>query len=415
MTLDHFFDANYYLEQYADVAADWSGTALGHYMSWGADEGRAPNAWFDAEYYRANNADLAHMTAIELFQHYTDYGYAEARIPDATYANFDAAAYLAAYSDLGKNGITEATALNHYLTFGIDEGRTAMNTDGTTITPVTNKVAGTTFNLTTDTDTFTGGAGADTFNAVADAGGIGSGETLNALDTLEGNGGIDTLNLAVTSPGSTIKGTFSGIEIVKIISDVVGDNAITFAGTGLLEDLTKLDMSGSSGDLTVDLDADTAVAVTEVLGGSGDDTITVDGTTGGVDISITGGTGADTIDISNAGAARVATVNFSLGDSGTTATTSDDITGFVSGTDKLSFGLADGDAENFVDGGASSGITDALTNANTAFDGAVQYFFTDIGANSALIVDYDLDGSGDLLVQLTGVAAGDIAAGDIIA
>jgi hypothetical protein len=107
-----------------------------HYLQWGAGEDRAPNAWFDAQYYRANNPDLQSLTAVELFQHYELHGYAEARVPSAAYAKFDAAQYLADYSDLGTGGITAATALNHYLTFGLDEGRVGKNTDGTKVQDV---------------------------------------------------------------------------------------------------------------------------------------------------------------------------------------------------------------------------------------------------------------------------------------
>jgi hypothetical protein len=43
MALAPIFDTKFYLENNADVAANWGGTALSHYLAWGASEGRAPN------------------------------------------------------------------------------------------------------------------------------------------------------------------------------------------------------------------------------------------------------------------------------------------------------------------------------------------------------------------------------------
>ena len=70
-----YFSATYYLTQNADVAANWSGSALAHYEGYGASEGRAPNSWFDAQYYRANSeAAVQSMTALEAFTHYEGFG-----------------------------------------------------------------------------------------------------------------------------------------------------------------------------------------------------------------------------------------------------------------------------------------------------------------------------------------------------
>jgi hypothetical protein len=71
----------------------------------------------------------------------------------------------------------------------------------------------------------------------------------------------------------------------------------------------------------------------------------------------------------------------------------------------MDFNLTAGDGTNFLDGGASNDYVDALTNANTAFDGTVQYFFSDDGTNGWLFVDRDLDGTADEGVIMTGVTA----------
>ncbi len=114
------------------------------------------------------------------------------------------------------------------------------------------------------------------------------------------------------------------------------------------------------------------------------------------------------------GAAGVAqTVLTEAGHSGLKATTIDQITGFATTEDKLDFNLAAGSATNFLAGGVSSGVTDALTNANTAFDGTVQYFDTQVAGNTLVFVDVNLDGTADMAVQLMGVGA--TAFGDYIA
>jgi hypothetical protein len=515
-----WFDAKYYIEQNVDVANNWGGTALEHYLAWGAGENRAPNIWFDAQYYRANNPDLQTMTAVELFQHYEMYGYAEGRVPNALYADFDAAAYLADYADLEPGGITLASALNHYLTFGIAEGRIAKNTSGTVITPA-DPDGGGVFTLTTEIfENVIGTAANEQFNAVANAGGIGAGETFNVGDKVDGLGGIDTFNLLATSPAAGINGRTTNVEIINLIGEIAGVdgfatvNAARFEGaeqiwqingavagvinvaagttvgfrdvtlgpgivvaagvdtasvaldgvaTGgtlfvseslaTLVDLVTVNVSGSvagAGALTINLDAavlvgaapgaeetlnlaltsDSAITilsgsletidasastgdltmtavgtVTAFIGGSGDDILTTGAAVGVVE----GGAGADTINI--LGGAK--TVVIGEGDTGITLATIDVINGFLSLTDTLAFGLADGNVTNFLDGGISSGYVDALTNANTAFDGTVQYFFSDDTTNGWLFVDRDLDGTADEAVQLSGVIA--IVAGDIVA
>lgn len=89
------------------------------------------------------------------------------------------------------------------------------------------------------------------------------------------------------------------------------------------------------------------------------------------------------------------------------------IENFTSAKDKLDFDLTAGTAVNFLDGGVASSLADGLTNANTALDGTVQYFFIDDGANGYLYVDKDLDGTVDLAVNISGVT--DMEYGDIIA
>jgi Ca2+-binding RTX toxin-like protein len=135
----------------------------------------------------------------------------EGRAPSATYANFDEAAYLADYSDLGTGGITADTALNHYLTFGIDEGRVGKNDNGTTISSNT----GSTFTLTTGADALTGTEGNDTFVATE--------ASLSSADVLDGAGGTDTLRYASSGAAAVTESGFeaNSVETVQVTSQML--------------------------------------------------------------------------------------------------------------------------------------------------------------------------------------------------
>jgi hypothetical protein len=211
-----FFNTNYYLTQNADVAAKWTGTALSHYVTNGAAEGRSPNATFDYQYYRANNADLATMTALQAFEHYENFGYKEGRVTAAAYANFDEANYLATYADLGKAGITEATALNHYLTYGISENRTAKNDDGTVVSSSTSAV---TYTLTTGVDNIVGAATNDTIDGSRIINGGVAFDGLGNADAIDGGAGSDTLFVQnVTAAASITPASIKNVETLSVES-----------------------------------------------------------------------------------------------------------------------------------------------------------------------------------------------------
>ena len=103
------------------------------------------------------------------------------------FATFDAAGYLAANADVAA-AVTAGTfksALDHFITFGQNESRA-----GSGITAAVNP--GSTFTLTTTSDSLTGTANDDTFyrgcqrNRNAD-------NTLSLIDTIDGGAGTDTL------------------------------------------------------------------------------------------------------------------------------------------------------------------------------------------------------------------------------
>ena len=115
-------------------------------------------------------------------------------------------------------------------------------------------------------------------------------------------------------------------------------------------------------------------------------------------------------------------------DTGATMDAADDVVSFTTTTDKLSLGTA-GTAANYtevagVDGDA---FADAAADANTAMNGTIKYVFInglDVlvgtggadGADGALFIDADLDGTYDDVIVLTGAAANTfLEFGDIIA
>ncbi|MEX2481634.1 MAG: glycosyltransferase, partial [Gammaproteobacteria bacterium] len=74
------FDAQFYIEQYPDVAECPSASAdpLVHYIRYGGIEGRNPSADFDAQFYLATNADVRNANVNPLV-HYINHGEREGR------------------------------------------------------------------------------------------------------------------------------------------------------------------------------------------------------------------------------------------------------------------------------------------------------------------------------------------------
>jgi hypothetical protein len=223
-----------------------------------------------------------------------------------------------------------------------------------------------------------------------------------------------TFNAAGSTANLFVDGTGVSTALAATFTTATGGsgNDTITGGTGL----TSID--GGAGNDTLSVAASTG-AVT-VLGGAGNDVITGPG--GAVAASITGGTGRDTI---NAGAG-VDTIITDAGDSSLTFATIDQIVGFATGTDQLDFNLAAGSATNFLADASSTGFVDGLSNANTAFNGTIQYFLAvdiadvdpvAVGAQTGdlLYVDSNLDGTADFAIAVQGGAGAQVAFGDIIA
>lgn len=238
------FDSFFYGQQYM---ADYQGTLspIEHFVQIGAARGYKPNATFDPTYYKNAFADLKNtdFNAADLLYHFMQYGLDEGRTPNAALATFDGTAYLAANPDVAAEvnanlaqfgGSATNGALAHYVKFGAAEGRTA---------PGTSVSNGQTFTLTQGLDTITGTSGNDTINAFAFNSVTGADTTtLQSVDTIDGGAGTDTLNIevkdgdadadaATADLNNTIQGTISNVEIVNINNAAAASAAAVDATT----------------------------------------------------------------------------------------------------------------------------------------------------------------------------------------
>ncbi|HUB14860.1 MAG TPA: glycosyltransferase [Acetobacteraceae bacterium] len=109
--LTGFFDAEWYLERYPDVASCGL-EPVAHFLHWGAAEGRDPNRWFDSRRYVQRYPDVA-ATGMPPLLHYMITGAAELRNP---HPRFDAAWYADQHPEGARN------PLLHHLLFGQARG-----------------------------------------------------------------------------------------------------------------------------------------------------------------------------------------------------------------------------------------------------------------------------------------------------
>ena len=145
-----------------------------------------------------------------------------------------------------------------------------------------------TFTLTTGIDSFTGGLGNNTFNAIlddtkgVDAGGEAA--TLNAFDSITGAGQKNTLNIndfgqsgvMNLPPSATITGiTTLNINTLEGIGDIEPQDFSTWAS------LTALNVKTSNGNDNIKVGDNTALSITETKASAAIDTF------GGVTVSVT--------------------------------------------------------------------------------------------------------------------------------
>jgi Ca2+-binding RTX toxin-like protein len=283
-----------------------------------------------------------------------------------------------------------------------------------TSTLLIDEAAGTTTSVLTTINVNGSMAAAQTLTIDADTGGAGAAPTAET-----------TVNLGLTGNATTVVLTSATTTTIDAGSSTAGITmaatpaaVTTYVGGSGVDNITGgaavTSMTGAAGNDVLNAAASTGAVTLD--GGAGNDILT-SGTAGS---TVTGGAGRDQM----AAGGGVDTFIVNAGDSTLTFATIDQITAFkTAGADKIDFNLAAGSATNFLADGSSTGFVDGLSNANTAFNGTIQYFvatgIADVDpvtggaqAGELLFVDSNLDGTADFAVAVQGTA---LAFGDIIA
>lgn len=325
-----------------------------------------------------------------------------------------------------KYNLANATGTTDVINFAFNNGGVAMAANSTvtigTLTNSGNNVETLNFNFAD--------LGATNTVTVAD---INVGTALKALNvTSDSKVTLNNVNdlLKLTSVDATgVKAGFTAVfgalgdaanASVKVGG--AGKNAVTVdkaENTGAASATTNLtltlDGSTGTGDQTFTVknsDTNTTAGNTSagvvVIGGAGGDTISVN-TIANARSSIQGGAGTDNITLSGAG---VDVLVLSLGDTGSTVATGDQVTGFDAAADLI-------DLRNF---GFDVGLQD-VTAAGALLNGTANEFggkavaVANNGGNAVVYIDTNSDnklGAGDLVLTLVGVAAAGITTADVI-
>ena len=227
----------------------------------------------------------------------------------------------------------------------------------------------------------------------SDSGAYESFEGFGGNDTIDGRGGVDRADYRFSPSAVNVDlaaqlASQDGYGTQDILRNIEYIDGSAFGDT-LRGDASANRIAGNSGN---DI----------LFGGAGDDVL-IGGA--GAD-QMDGGDGSDTFTIGTAG-------------SGKTVQTADTIAGFVSGSDKLSLGVAATDS-NFVKAtAASADFNAALAAANAAFaadaGGAKAYVFQFDGTQGYLFIDRQANGSSaDEVIVLTGLNNTNFAMTDIV-
>lgn len=198
-----------------------------------------------------------------------------------------------------------ATAFNTKVDAALALSQTDGNKGGTFAAAGTAPVTAATFTLTTAADTFAGGAGDDTFNALIS--GTATIQTATSGDVLAGGAGSDTLNLTVVDAANPGLLQTDSIETVN-----VRGLAATTVDTLLYSGVTALNSSGSSATVTVN---NGALASTYGLKS------TVSGQAAGLTVNFRGADVAGTADTAKVEISGVGSSVLAAGDTSPTVTT----------------------------------------------------------------------------------------------
>lgn len=500
-------------------------TAESHYQLYGYQEGLAPNAFFNADEYTqakavsmfnaggystisdARAAFVAAWTG-DVYNHYLQYGSQEGINPSNA---FDESSYYASkLADLQANADTSAewatksvaelkaffnaqgfSALHHYNVYGAGEGipvtevpvSEAVNSETDEIdeideTDETDETGGTpakgmNFQLTTNDDSFTGGAANDHFYGIYDGVTFLAQNTFNSGDILDGAGGTDTLhinhfedvaidlpdtlwtgisgieNIVMSTTGSGAHDIITGTNFntafasggVDLWTATTGAGAITidmasFTGTAKVTadsaagaivlsgvKFSQIDVtttgSGaqtitSTGASDVIVNATSSEGATSITTGAGDDTIALHATSADGLNTITAGAGADTINL-YANFASIDKIVQADGDS--MASTANTITSNIATGDTITFGNGLDIVSNFgvndnIDVGTGGAAVSGLTMDKADFAATTTIFLSGTYAEDTFTIAADGGGTDTLLLDTTAVDDTDIATAD---
>lgn len=240
-------------------------------------------------------------------------------------------------------------------TNAVELGGQAITTTASTVNAGSAAIAGQAFLLTAGVDSFTGGAGDDTFTSVYDGTAApGAGNTLTATDTLVGGAGTDSLNVTVTTAGNSPLGgaNISGIEVVnfRTLANTTFD-ASTVTG------LTNVNTNTGTGTLTV-----TNLAAGAAIGVIGNGTVV----NGNVSFGYAANASAVTVNLLN-GTVAGTTVTGAAASTATSATVNS--AGAANALTSVDFG-SNTNTLTTVTINAASNFTSALTAANYSALGA---------------------------------------------
>jgi len=470
-----FFDTSYYEANNSEVTAAGI-NPLDHYLTWGGVEGRDPSNHFDSDYYLAQNADVK-AAGVNPLGHFLTFGALEGRSP---FSNFNAATYRAANPDVDA-AITAGTmpsAIYHYAMHGVAEGLTGeriavptiSGTDGTGV-PVVPGVMN--IQLTTNDDSFTGGAANDHFYGIYDGVTFLAQNTFNSGDILDGAGGTDTLHIdhfqdvAIDLPDTLWTG-ISGIE--NIVMNTTGSGAIdiitgtnfntAFAGGGVdlsttttgpgaitinmssftgTAKLTANSVAGaivlsgvkfnqidvtttgagaqtitSTGADNVIVNATSSEGATSITTGAGGDTIALHASAAGGLNTITAGAGADTINLYT-NFASIDTIVQADGDSN--ASTANTTTSNIAVGQTITFGngldiISNFGVNDILNVGTGGAAVSGLAMNEALFAATKTIFFSGTYAGNIFTIAADGGGTDTLLLDTTAAADINIATAD---
>jgi hypothetical protein len=219
------FDQTFYLNSNPDVLTAVSQgltTAFAHFSTFGHRENRPLLPFFDTQAYLLANPDVANATTapgwVSAWNHFVLFGILEGRSPNGTAGFtglFDNAKYLAQNADVSAavSGGAFRNGFEHYLLFGATEGRAAFDKAGNAIDFASSVTPGKTVTLTTGADKLTGTGSNDVFSGALNANGV---VTFQAFDELNGGGGRDTLIAQGIGTISTNATTLQSIERIEV-------------------------------------------------------------------------------------------------------------------------------------------------------------------------------------------------------